>query len=568
MIYIIDISDKMAEIKLLRLEYGDSQKNVTDKLNYNFSRIFLFGGGPYGRLGPKGPDGPRGNKGPVGSHGDMGTRGTIWTVGPTKPSPLTSINGDQWMNTDSANELFYYQDGNWIDYGFGVSSSDLFGVFGPLSTSAGISTRSGYFISSGTPIGYTFVLSDTTISGGSGEGNVDKVTNPQYSKMVIAINGSDVTKNIMEFSKSEYPNDPVFLSNTPRFSWDPGDPLNVGKYGLRFVAGDSMLFNMTNSDLSIASGRSDIELNSVGFNVNLNSASSYKSSSSSNGGMTIDVGSGSILFSTKNILYAAGKFTISTQFSISTTASDSKVPLDIVSTNSTSGNLRYFYGASSNSSAILFSANQITPSYTNLFSVYGDGLVYFNRRVNSIQNQQTITQTVTSVVGGITVNWNTIVPSISMNTAGGNYYFANNGIDYIINKSGSADPGERGICIWVPSAGGTIGNNGGWLNLVDPGESISFRVHSSDQNDKFRYIGLNTANLPNVAPNNATSGNYSYVDLGSGLGASSVDFTIINITGTSGNVSSRRWFKVYYSACGGNLSSVQCGTLSTYLAIY
>jgi len=560
----------MAEIKLLRLEYGDSQKNVTDKLNYNFSRIFLFGGGPYGRAGSKGPDGPIGNRGPVGSYGDMGTRGTKWTVGPSQPSPLSSINGDQWMNTSSSNSLSYYQSGNWVDYGFGVSSSDLFDVFGPLSTSTGISSRSGYFISSGTPIGYTFVMSDLDNLGGGVQGNPNIVANPQYSKMVIAINGSDVTKNILEFSKTNYLSDPSFLSNTPKFSWDHGATADRGTYGLRFTAGEGMLFNMPTSNLSVVSGPENIIFNSIGFNVSVNSAAAYKSSSSAEGSMSIDVGTGSLIFSTKNISYASGQFALSTRFSVATTGSDPKVPLDISSTSTTAGNLRYFYGAISNNSAILFSANQVTPTFANLFSVYGDGLVYFNKRVNSIQNQQTITQTVSSSVGGTTVNWSTIVPSIAMNTSGSDYYFSNNGIDYIIDKSGSAAAGERGICVWAPATGGSVGNNGGWLNLVDSNEAISFRVHSSKPStDTFRYIGLNTSNLPNVAPNNTVSANYSYVDLGSGLGASTVDFTIINVTGAGGTGSDRRWFKVYYSAWGGNLlSGIQCGTLSTYGATY
>jgi hypothetical protein len=555
----------MAEIKLLRLEYGDSQKNVTDKLNYNFSRIILFGGGPYGRAGSKGPDGPKGNRGPVGSYGDMGTRGTKWTVGPSQPSPLSSIDGDQWMNTFSSNALYYYQSGNWVDYGFGVSSSDLFDVFGPLSTSTGVSSRSGYFISSGTPIGYTFVLSDGQINGGTGPGTIDYAANPQYSKMVIAINGSDVTKNILEFSKTNYLNDPSFLSNTPKFSWDQGATADRGTYGLRFTAGDGMLFNMPTSNLSISSGQENIIFNSIGFNGSINSAAAYKSSSSAGGSVSINVGTGSLIFSTKNISYSPGQFALSTRFSVTTTANDPKVPLDISSTSTTTGNLRYFYGAISNNSAILFSANQVTPTYSNLFSVYGDGLVYFNKRVNSIQNRQTITQTVTS----FGINWNAIVPSIAMNTSGSDYYFANNGIDYIIDKSGVAASGDRGISVWVPATGGSVGNNGGWLNLVDSNEAISFRVHSSKPlTDTFRYIGLNTSNLPNAAPVNFSIGNASFADLGSGLGASTVDFTIINVTGTGGTGSNKRWFKVYYSAWGGNLSNIQCGTLSTYLATY
>ena len=72
----------MADLKLLRIEDGDSQSNLTDKANYNFASLLASGGGPYGRIGPIGPDGAKGSSGPVGSYGYFGGRGTIWTVGP------------------------------------------------------------------------------------------------------------------------------------------------------------------------------------------------------------------------------------------------------------------------------------------------------------------------------------------------------------------------------------------------------------------------------------------------------------------------------------------------------
>jgi hypothetical protein len=555
----------MAEIKLLRLEYGDSQKNITDKLNYNFSRLILFGDGPYGKRGKIGPDGPKGPKGPTGSFGDMGDRGSNWSVGPSAPSPDVSIDGDFWMNTSNGNELYYFQSGNWIDYGFAVNTSDLFSVFGPVSTSSGVSTRSGYFISSGTPINYTFVLSDAIITDGTDENNPNLVTNPQYSKMVISIDGADAGKNIMEFSKSEYANNPLFFAKTPRFYWYQS--LMGGPYGLCFGSGDSISFNLNQSSLSLSSGVGyDFLFNSLGFNASVNTSQGF--ASAGNGNFSLNLNGGNILFSTSNISYSNSQFFFSGALSVSTNANDTAAPLQLASNSPTTGNLRYVYPSGPDSNAVLFTANQISPSYINLFSVAGDGLVYYNKKINSIQTTQTITQTVSSTTSlGVSVNWTTVVPSIAMDGTPGSYYFASNGTEYNIEKSTLATAGDRGICLWTPATGGGIDNNGGWLNLLNDGECINFRVNCTSGN--FRYIGLNTSNSPNNPPSNGTIPNYSYYDLGSLSAARSIDFTILNVTNAGNTNSSRRWYIVYFSAWPDNpAGDVICGSLSTYGSTY
>jgi hypothetical protein len=557
----------MAEIKLLRLEYGDSQKNITDKLNYNFSRLISFGDGPYGKRGKIGPDGPKGPTGPRGSFGDMGDRGSDWSVGPSAPSSNVSMDGDFWMDTSNGNELYYYQSGNWIDYGFAVNTSDLFSIFGPVSTSAGVSPRSGYFISSGTPINYTFVLSDATITDGT-ESSPDFVTNPQYSKMVISVDGSDPGRNIMEFSKPEYSGNYPFFSKTPRFYWDQGPTADRGPYGLCFYGGDSINFNMNQSALSFNSSNGyDFLLKSKGFNSDITASQGISSSGSGN--FTLNLNGGNILFSTSNISYTNSQFFISGRLSVTTSASDTSVPLQLTSNSATTGNLRYAYPALSDYNASLFSANQISPSYINLFKVYGDGRVYYNKKVNSIQTTQTITQTVSSTTSlGGSVNWTTVVPSVCMDSTAGSYYFASNGTEYNIEKSASATSGDRGICLWTPATGGGIDNNGGWLNLLNDGESINFRVNCT--NDNFRYIGLNTSNSPNTPPtNNNASPNYSYYDLGTTSAAKSIDFTIVNATDSGNNSASRRWYLVYFSAWPDSASGdVICGSLCTYASSY
>jgi hypothetical protein len=220
------------------------------------------------------------------------------------------------------------------------------------------------------------------------------------------------------------------------------------------------------------------------------------------------------------------------------------------------------YNAASDADAILY---RTTQSGATLFSVSGNGYVYMNKKVNSIQKEQTLTQTLQSTYNSVSVNWTTISPSISATTSATSLLYVNNGSDYVIKKSASASAGLRGICLWTPATGGSFGNNGGWLNLVEDGEAISFKVHSDDSvtaANHFTYVGLNTTNDPLGSPDTFNSGYNSGITL-LPAAASSVEFTIVNITGTGGTSGTRRWYKVFYSAWGGGLTGPYCGVLTT-----
>lgn len=556
----------MSELKLLRIEAGDSQKNLVDKVNSNFSNLIIYGGGPYGRIGPKGPDGIKGSKGPKGSYGDLGTRGTIWTVGPCQPGLTGSITGDWWMDPNNLNSVYKLSSSNtWVPQGFSLSGFDLFSVQGPLNTLSGVTNRYGYFFSSNTPINYTLLISDNPSIISGTESSPNPLPNPQYTKFVISADGSDPNKKILEFNKSAYINSGSYNSGTPRFFWDQGATAERGNYGLRFTNYSRTTWDFGSSLVSLKSSSGSFSLKSTRFNAYINSSSQFTVNSTGN--VDLNFVSGTATFSTRNFTYGGSLFTISTQLNVTANATlnPSVDPgLKLTSTNSQTGNLRYLYGAISNSGAQLFRATQ---SGGLLIGIFGDGYIYYDKRINSIQNQQTVTQTSTTTVGATTVNWTTVVPSVAVNTGTGNFYYSNNGADYIISKSPSASSGERGICLWTPATGGSAGFNGGWLNMVENGEAITFRVHSSSSTpglEDFRYIGLNTSNAQDGSPESTTSGNYSYADLGSGVRATTVDFTIINIAGGGSTGGSRRWFRVYYSAWGGNLSQPQCGILQTY----
>ena len=553
----------MSELKLLRIEDGDSQKNITDKVNYNFQEIVNYGGGPYGRVGKEGPQGFKGLVGPTGSYGDPGLRGTIWTLGPSQPG--SGINGDYWMNTDENNSVYIFSNNGWSLYGINLESNDLFDVLGPISTSAGISSKYGYFIFSGSPISYTMVLSDSTIASGSST-SPNPIPNPQYSKMVLSIYGNDSTKNILEFNKGIYQSTLSYNSGTPKFYWLQGATAERGTYGLGFKNGGKTTFKTTANTL-LQSSSGSVEFNSTGININSSSFGDQLNFNLSNG-ITFNTGTGTAYFSTNNFSYDGSAFNVRTQINVQT---NSNLPsLTIQCEKFYDSGIRYYYAGPSNSNATLMSVRQ-NQGLRDIFAVYGNGLVYLYRRVNTIQNNQNLLSTVNSTVGGVSIDWVTLIPTVATSVGSGTYIWVNRGSDISISKS-VVPTTQRGVCLWTPATGGTAGiYNKGWLNLLENGESINLRVHANNAGstaDVFRYVGLNTSESQGLAPNNTTSNNYSYVDLtgSSFVGASTIDFTIVNIQGTGGTSGTRRWFKVYYSAWGGGLTGAKCGVLSTYNA--
>jgi hypothetical protein len=560
----------MADLKLLRIEDGDSQKNLTDKCNFNFQEVVLFGGGPYGRIGDEGPDGPKGNAGPIGSVGDPGGRGNFWYVGDTEPVGISGspvIDGDFWVDTSDDNTVYIFGNSQWNEYFLNIKSQDLFDIDGPISNSAGITNKFGYFISSETPIDYNIVISDNQSAYTNGTPLLpNTVLNPQYSKFIISTNSSisGAFSNILEFNKSDYLSNPLYLSGTPRFYWlTSGASSSDNKYGIGFITGGYFKIDSPFRNLVFNAGNGSASINSNGFNVSLNSSTGTLSILSGNF-IEFNI-NGNITFYGRNLASNLQNFDFYTGFSQNLFSGNLGTALRLISQNTSTGNLRYIYNATSNDTASLFTVNQVTPSQFGLLKIYGAGLVRYNKIVTSLQKSQTITQSSTWSTPA-TVNWTTVLPGISINSSGSNFLFCNNGSDYFITKDALASGGDRGIAIWVPATGSAPGNYEGWLNLLENNESINFRVYS-DGSDYFRYIGLNTGNSPTNSPNNSVSNNYSYADLGQG--ASMIDITIINITGTGNTNGNRRWFKVYYSASGGNLtpsgtSTIRCGSLVTF----
>jgi hypothetical protein len=355
------------------------------------------------------------------------------------------------------------------------------------------------------------------------------------------------------------------------------------KYGLSWKNGDSLFFDIPFGQLKLsttANGGNNSRYRSTGFNLNLTGSQGLSVTTSGNFILN-HTASGALLLSNRNISYAAvnlgqgaNVFEMPIAFDFTNPLNTSLPPLWIESTRSNQGNLRYRSNVVSSRVSRLFLA------YTSsevIFDVKANGEVWYNKRINSIQPAQTVTPTVTgntNLTGGtVSVQWFTAIPGAiyAANIGSPSTYTqritCNNGTDFVISPSVYGSSNCVGICLWTPATGGSeegIINNGGWLNMLNDHEAINFRVRTDSESKFIRFLGLNTSNTFTVAPY-APYGSSQAIDLTStnGVGASHVDFTIMNIAGTGATSASSRWFKVYYSAYGGNTLGSKCGVLYT-----
>ena len=561
----------MKELKLLLLEKGDSQKNIVDKANFNFSQILSFEGGPYGKLGPEGKSGNPGSQGPTGSFGLQGKRGNKWTVSDTSPSG--PLNGDYWMNPSSNNEIRVYNSstGVWDFYSLNINALDLFREFGPLQTQSGVSSKNGYFFSFPYPSLNTFVLSDSYLTNGS------ITANPQYTKMVISTNSQISERRILEFTKGPY-HGTSFNQETPSFFWTTGPTSSNGNYGLGFLCPQSLDFNL-DGDLNLKSLSGSILFKSgdpSGFGppVMYTYLNGLYSASSSFGNLNINIGlvyGDSLIFESQNINFQSTglhKIETSTVLDIRTTGSTGSQPsLNLISPNPGTGNLYYKMDEvypSTRSGSTLFKA---TNSTTNILEISGKGDFKVDKimyPLHPLEDPNPITTgSFSSPIDLPIIAWRIFNPTVALNgNTSSNSFNVSRGSDFYITPR-TILPGitEWGVCLWTPATGGSFGENGGWLNLLEDSEYVNFRVHSSDPTfDGFKYIGINTTNNKNSAPGSGSGS--QRVTLSSR--ADSVEFTIMNISKTSGGTGgNKRWFKVLYQAWGTDLTTPVCGELYT-----
>jgi hypothetical protein len=105
--------------------------------------------------------------------------------------------------------------------------------------------------------------------------------------------------------------------------------------------------------------------------------------------------------------------------------------------------------------------------------------------------------------------------------------------------------------------------------MLNDHEAINFRVRTDSESKYIRFLGLNSSNTFTDAPY-APLNSFQAIDLTGaiGAGASHVDFTIMNIYQSLATTASARWFKIYYSAYGGNIVGSKCGFMYATSMIY
>ena len=539
----------MEELKLLLLEKGDSQKNLVDKANFNFSQVLSFEGGPYGKLGPEGRTGNPGSKGPTGSFGPQGERGNIWTVLITPP--INPLNGDYWMNPNSNNEIRIYNSstGVWDLYPVNINGLDIFREFGPLQTQSndqlGTSSKNGYFISLPYPDLNTFVLSDSYLISGS------SIANPQYTKMVISINAQMTERRLLEFTKGPY-HGTSFNQETPSFFWTTGPILSNGHYGLGFLCPQSLGFNL-GGDLNLKSLSGSILLKSGDYSFG-STLDSYINGSyylnSYFGNLNMEVGGGGssyLLFESQNINLPnqiSNTINTSTTLDVTTTGTTGSQPtLNLISNGPTAGNLYYKMDeiySSTRSGSTLFKA---TNSTTNILEISGKGDFKVDKIMYPLHPLEEPSELVLFSFG---ITW--FSPAISA-TPGGTGFNVCRGVDYYMVPTTAAFGGY--LKLYTPATGE------GWLDLIEENEYMDFRVHSSIPSKGFTIIGIDAS---------PQTGQQSFVGSFSDY-CTSVEFTVINISKTSSGTSpTDRWFKVLAKAYGGTLSEPFCTEFYTDLS--
>ena len=213
----------MAELKLNRLDLGDDQITLTDKINGNFSTLVNYLGGPNGINGNPGEYGLEGDIGSNGSKGPRGSRGSIWFFSNDTPATGSYIPGDYWVDFAEKNSVYKLSGSySWEYQNLNLGASDYFRRISDIN---GFTNKDAIIQSGSNPENNTFVLNsifpETT------------KLNPQYSRFLIETNPgatdpySLLDQPIIEFDKAT--NGGTGNSEiTPILKWDGA---NIGLTG-------------------------------------------------------------------------------------------------------------------------------------------------------------------------------------------------------------------------------------------------------------------------------------------------------------------------------------------------
>jgi hypothetical protein len=218
------------------INQGDSEKEIKDKVNYNFNQVLSFAVGHGGYIGPKGATGIPGPSGRIGATGNTGDRASEWFRSTTVPSTGSSQEFDLWVDDSSSLGDIYKRDSSsWSYTGLSLFNSNYFEVYSGIVGPLGLTNKSAIgFNSTYTPDQTSLVISDTYFSTSD--------VNPNNSKLLISTD-DQIDTPIFSFSKSN-----GSTINPPSFYWK-----NTGAFSdLIFKSPGKLMIN-TLLDLELSS---------------------------------------------------------------------------------------------------------------------------------------------------------------------------------------------------------------------------------------------------------------------------------------------------------------------------
>jgi hypothetical protein len=190
------------------ISQGDSEKEIKDKVNYNFNQVLSFAIGHEGYIGPKGATGIPGPSGKIGGTGNTGDRASEWFRSTTVPSTGSSQEFDLWVdNSSSLGDIYERDSSSWSYTGLSLFNSNYFEVYPGIVGPLGLTNKSAIgFNSTYTPDQTSLVISDTYFSTSD--------VNPNNSKLLVATE-DQIDTPIFSFSKSNGSS----TVDSPSFYW-------------------------------------------------------------------------------------------------------------------------------------------------------------------------------------------------------------------------------------------------------------------------------------------------------------------------------------------------------------
>ena len=219
------------------INQGDSEKEIKDKVNYNFNQVLSFAVGHEGYIGPKGATGIPGPSGKIGGTGNTGDRASEWFRGTVVPSTGSSQEFDLWVDDSSSlGDIYERNSSSWTYTGLSLFNSDYFEVYSAIVGPLGLTDKSAIgFNYTYTPDQTSLVISDTYFS------TLD--VNPNNSKLLIATE-DQINTPIFSFSKSNGSS----TIDSPSFYWK-----NTGVFSDLIFKSPGKLMVNTLLDLELSS---------------------------------------------------------------------------------------------------------------------------------------------------------------------------------------------------------------------------------------------------------------------------------------------------------------------------